>query len=83
MGGFVPAWECSPSIGGFKLGGGDDLLNAIGVGEGGAIEAAQFVVELSVEPDAEMRFSRKESAFKRESDSLGLGIEGDAGDGEG
>ena len=80
MVGFVPAWECSASIGGFELGGGNDLLNAIGVGEGGAIEAAQFVVELSVEPDAEMCFSRKESAFECESDSLGLGVESNAGD---
>ncbi len=43
--GLVPAWEGPPGVGGLELGGGDDALDTVIVGEGGPVEAAQLVVE--------------------------------------
>ena len=43
--GLVPAREGPPGIGGLELGGGDHPLDAVVVGEGGAVEAAELVVE--------------------------------------
>ena len=43
--GLVPAGEGPPGVGGLHLGGGDDLLDAVVVDEGGPVEAVQLVVE--------------------------------------
>ena len=43
--GLVPAREGPAGVGGLELGGGDDVLDAVVVGEGAAVEAPQLVVE--------------------------------------
>ena len=47
--GLVPAREGPPAVGGLHLGGGDDALGAVVVGEGRAVEAAELVVEDAAE----------------------------------
>ena len=53
--GFVPARERAPAVGRLHLGGGDDLLHAVVVDVGAAVEAAQLVVEDAGELDGERR----------------------------
>ena len=48
--GLVPAREGPAGVGGLELGGGDDPLDAVVVGEGRAVEAAELVVEHAPEP---------------------------------
>ena len=43
--GLVEAGEGPPGVGRLHLGGGDDVLDAVLVGEGGPVEAVQLVVE--------------------------------------
>ncbi len=79
VGGFVPAGEGAACIGGFELRRSDDLFNTIGIGECGSVEAAEFVVEFAVEPNAEMRLSGGNWTIKGEGDSLFLGVKGNPG----
>ena len=51
--GFVPARERAPTIGRLHLRGGDDLLVAVVVDVGAAVEPAELVVEDAVERDAQ------------------------------
>ena len=58
--GLVPAREGPAGIGGLELGGGDDLLDAVVVGEGGPVEAAELVVEQAPEPQRDHRVARRQ-----------------------
>ena len=51
--GLVEAGEAPPGVDGLELGGGDGLRLAVGAGVGGAVEAAQLVVEGSREAAAD------------------------------
>jgi hypothetical protein len=51
--GLVPAGEGSAGVGRLELGGGDHLLDAVDVGEGGSVEAPQAVGEHAGELDLE------------------------------
>lgn len=79
---FVPARESSASIGRFKLRRGDYLLNAISVGERRPIEAAQLVVECSIESNPQMRLAGSDRAFESKGDSFGFGIKVDTRHGD-
>jgi hypothetical protein len=55
--GFVPTRESSASIGRFKLRRRNDLFDASGIGEGRAVKASEFVVQLPGESDSQVGFT--------------------------
>lgn len=80
MVGLVPARERASSIGRLELRGGDDLFDSVDIGEGGSIEAPQFVVEDTGEADPEVCFTGRERTLELEGDALCIGVESDPDD---
>ena len=77
--GFVPAREGPTGIGGLELRGGDHPLDAVVVGEGRPVEAAQLVVEETTEAQRHHRVARRELVLQRERDPLRLLVDRDGG----
>ena len=63
--GLVPAREGAAGIGRLELGGGDDLVDAVVVGEGAAVEAVELVVEDAGEPERTAGSRRRARAARR------------------
>ena len=72
--GLVPAREGPAGVGGLELGGGDDLLDAVGVGERRPVEAVELVVEDAGELGVEDRRARGQRGLQRDRQALGVGV---------
>ena len=77
--GLVPAREGPPGVGGLELGGGDHALGAVVVGEGGAVEAAELVVQQAPEPQRHHGVARRQLLGEGEGGALGVLVEADGG----
>ena len=81
--GLVPAREGPSGVGRLHLGGGDDVLDPGVVGEGGAVEAVQLVVEDAGEGQMQGGRPGASGVGEGERGPLLVGVDVDAGGGEG
>ena len=72
---FVPARKHPPTVGGLHLGGGDDPVVAIAIGERRSVEAAQKIVDHAREGDVDHMFSDAQCCASGEREPLGRGVE--------
>ncbi|OPZ87099.1 MAG: hypothetical protein BWY75_01972 [bacterium ADurb.Bin425] len=71
----VEAGEGATGVGGFELGGGNDMHLALIVRPGGTVEALQLVVELAGESQLELPLAGAEVAVERNGDTLQNAVE--------